>query len=271
MKADELSPRGNRLMWATAAAFALIGLVLFVAPSWSAANFAWSISPMVAMTMGGWYLGSAVLAGLVALRWRWSLVHSCALFVGLFGLAEAGVLLLHSATLRLDALLTWPYIAMLALAIAASVVALLGRVRQRRPIVEEGAPAPRWVRATVLLFAVFVAFLGIVALTGRISGQYGEIFPEPLSLFTLQSFGAFYLSLALSVLPLLGARRLGAITLHVQGGLALIVLITLAALLNLGSFNFAIYPRQSIYLGVYLAAGVLAVFYLWYERSRRAP
>ena len=41
-------PRG--LMYLTTLAFGLMSLVLFVAPAWSAANFSWKISPMVAMT-----------------------------------------------------------------------------------------------------------------------------------------------------------------------------------------------------------------------------
>jgi hypothetical protein len=100
-------------------------------------------------------------------------------------------------------------------------------------------------------------------------GLEGVIFPEPLSLFTLHSFGAFYFSLAFSVLALYRARRMGAITLEVWGGLALIFFITVAALFFLRAFDFTEHPFQTIYLGVYLAALVLTIYFLRFGQPSR--
>ena len=59
-----LSPLPRRLMGIVTIFFGLMGLVLFVAPAWSTANFPWKISPLVAMTMGGWYLGTLLETGI---------------------------------------------------------------------------------------------------------------------------------------------------------------------------------------------------------------
>ena len=99
-------------------------------------------------------------------------------------------------------------------------------------------------------------------------GLHGIIFPEPLSLFTLRSFGAFYFSLACSAVVLARVQRLAAVTVHVMGGVVLIVLITLAGLVYLPVFDFAEHPFQSAYLGVYLLALVLALNYLWTQRGQ---
>jgi hypothetical protein len=256
------------LVYLTAIAFGLVGLILFLAPAWSAANFSWMITPLVARTMGGWYLGSAVMACLVAFRRRWNLVYASALYVGVFGVAEAVVLLVHRAKLQLGAVLAWPYIGMLALAILASLFVMLDWVRQRPTAVGKGAPMVPWVRGVIVIFILFVFFLAGFAFSGHWIGLEGVIFPEPLSLFTLQSFGAFYFSLAFSVLPLLREKHLAAVTVHVTGGLALISLITVAAFIHLQAFNFAKNPFQTIYLGVYLAALIVALYYVWGERSR---
>ena len=265
-----LSPLPRGLMYVTTIAFGLMGLVLFVAPDWSAANFSWKISPMVAMTMGGWYLGSAVMAGIVAYYRRWNVIYASALYIGVFSATEAAVLVIHSSKLKLDALLAGPYIGMLAVAILASLLVLYDWVRHRPTIGDEGAPAPGWVRRALVLFIVSVFFLAVVAFSGHWVGLNGGIFPEPLSLFTLQSFGAFYFSLAFSVLPLTRARRTAAITAHGWGGLSLILLITVAALFYIRTFDFAGRPFQSIYLGVYLAALAVVLFYLWNERINRS-
>src|SRR3989337_4102856 len=107
-----LLPHG--LMYLTTLAFGLMGLVLFVAPAWSAAHFSWKISPMVAMTMGGWYLGSAVMAGLVAYHRRWNLIYASSLYIGMFSVAEATVLLIHPAQLKLYDLPALPSLRILA-------------------------------------------------------------------------------------------------------------------------------------------------------------
>jgi len=261
-------PAAPRALLAISAVFfGLTGLVLFLAPAWSAANFPWRISPLVAMTMGGWYLGSAAMAGLVVYRRRWNLIYASALYVGLFSLTETIVLTVHQSKVRLDAWLTWPYIGMLATALLASLVVVLAWSRRRIRVVEEGPRAPACVRVVAWFFVFFVLLLASVAFSGHWVGLNGGIFPEPLTPFTLHSFGAFYFSLAISVLPFLRVQRLAALTVHVWGGLVLILLISAAALVHLQIFQFGTRPFQAIYLGVYLAALVAATSYLWSQRA----
>ena len=265
-----LSPLPRRLMGIVTIFFGLMGLVLFVAPAWSTANFPWKISPLVAMTMGGWYLGTAVMAGLVFYYYRWDVIYASMLYVGVFSVTEASVLVIHSAKLKLDALLAWPYIGMLGFAILTSLLVLLDWLRQKPALTNEGKSVPAWVRVITVTFIFIVFFLSGVAFSGHWVGLNGGIFPEPLSLFTLRSFGAFYFSLAFSVLAFLRLPRSAAVTVHVWGGLALIFFITTAALIYLPTFNFTAHPFQSIYLGVYLLAFILCLLYLWKERARRS-
>jgi len=46
-------------------AYLLLGLIMFVARSWSAHHFPWKVSPFVAMTIGSYLLGSAWMAGVI--------------------------------------------------------------------------------------------------------------------------------------------------------------------------------------------------------------
>jgi len=267
---SELSSLSRLLSALTALAFALVGLVLFVLPAWSAANFSWKISPMVAMTMGGWYLGSAVMAGLIGYHRRWNLIYPAALYLALFSLSEAAVLVVHRSKLVLGAGLAWPYIGMLGVGIAASLSLLADRLRSKPQSEEPPERVPIWVRFVISGFVVFVIFLAVVAVSGHWVGLNGGVFPEPLSLFTLRSFGAFYFSLAAPVITLMRTRRLQAATVYVWGGMALIVFITAAALFYLPVFNFSERPFQSIYLGVYLAAFLIAAYYLSSQRQTKA-
>ncbi|HEY4691389.1 MAG TPA: hypothetical protein VIK33_18925 [Anaerolineae bacterium] len=57
-----LSPTSRLLTRLMAVLYAVLGVILFFVPEWSAANFAWKVSPFVAMTMGGWCLGNAYFA-----------------------------------------------------------------------------------------------------------------------------------------------------------------------------------------------------------------
>lgn len=264
----------NFSLWLIAAAvvgFTVIGLALFIAPAWAAVNFPWKISPFVAMTMGGWYLGSAVMAGLAAVYRRWGSVYANVIFTGIFALAETLVLLVHYAKIRFDALLAWPYIVMLALGLLAGLGCLVDWLRHRPGLADDGAPVTRWVRGVIVGFCVFVFFLSLVAFSGHWVGLEGVIFPEPLTSFTLHAFGAFYFSLAFASIFLLRAHTLSPITVVVQGGLALIVFITLAALVYLPVFDFGAHPFQSIYLIVYIGVGAAAAVYLWWAGRRRRP
>ena len=264
-----LSPFARKLMTISAAVFGLVGLILFLMPNWAAANFSWKISPMAAMTMGGWYLGTAVMAGIVARRRRWNVIYASVLYLGTFSVTESIVLVIHRARINLDAALAWPYIGMLAMGVFTAIVVLSDWWHQKPTLTDEGGPVAAWARVVIWSFIFFVFSLSAFAFSAQWTGVGlgGGVFPEPLTLFTLRSFGAFYFSLAFSVCALVRIRRADALTLHVQGGTALIVCITLAALVNFQRFNFSEKPLQTIYLGVYLAALFLSVLYLWQLRK----
>lgn len=244
------------LTYSLAILYAILGIVLFLAPAWSAANFSWGISPFVAMTMGGWCLGNAYTAWDAARLWRWSLVYNNLLYLWTFGVLETAVLFLFRDRLILDVPLAWPYLLTLALTVIAAALGL-AEWMSRRPAVEaEGQPVPRWVRALAVLFVLFVGFL---ALYGAFSGQNGygtngRIFPEPLTLFTLRAFAAFYASLAIAVVPTIWARGSEPLIVLGRAGMSFIVPITIAALINLDKFDFAARPGGLIYLGAYVVA-----------------
>lgn len=114
---------------------------------------------------------------------------------------------------------------------------------------------------------VFVGFLGLYGLTAQIGdiGTNGGIFPEVMSLFTLRSFGVFYFSLALGVVPYFWDRSLDAILHHSFAAYPLVVFITIAAFIYINLFDFAKRPGGLAYFGVYLAVGIpLTVVFIKY-------
>jgi hypothetical protein len=115
-----------------------------------------------------------------------------------------------------------------------------------------------------VLFILVVGFLGLYGLFA-IPGMRGlnrGIFPELLSPFSLRAFGSFYLALALAVIPLAMMRGLGNLLSHAFAMYALIVLITAAAFVHIGQFDFANRPTQLTYIGIYLAVGAVVGVYL---------
>ena len=77
---------------------------------------------------------------------------------------------------------------------------------------------------------------------------------------TSPSFGMFYLTLALAVLPFLWNRNLNAILHHSIASYGLIVFITIAVFLYIHLFDFAAKPGGSLYLVAYLPVGVALIF-----------
>jgi hypothetical protein len=265
--ADSLSSTSRQLTRLVAALFALLGLVLFVAPAWSATTFLWKISPFVAMTMGGWYLGSAIVAWEAARVWQWSVVYARLLYLWAFALLESVVLLLHTDKLQLNTVLGWPYLLMLVVASIAALVGIYEWARLRPSLVDSGGPIPGFLRVLILIFAGFVAFLAVMGGLGF--GQGAQVFPEKLSLFTIHGFAAFYLSLGVGALSLLWSGSMAPVIAYSQTGLALIVSITVAALVNLDKFDFAGRPGGMVYIGIYLVVGAAVGILLWSRRERK--
>ena len=245
--------------------YAVLGLVLFFAPGWSAPNFAWSVSPFVAMTMGGWCLGTAVYAGVSARRWRWSVVHPCLIYLWAFGVLEAAVVVVHRNALRLDVPMAWPYLLVIGVTVAAAVLGILDWARLRPAVRAGGLPVPWWARVMMIGFVAIVSVLGFLLLP-RATPSQGGIFPDRLTVFTLRAFGAFYAALAIGAVPTLLARRFAPILAFTWTGMALIVPILAAAIVNLDKFDFVARPDGLIYVGAYVVALVGALLFKAYDR-----
>jgi hypothetical protein len=104
--------------------------------------------------------------------------------------------------------------------------------------------------------------LGLYGLTAQIGapGTNAGIFPEVMSLFTLRSFGVFYFSLALGVVPYFWDRNLNAILHHSFAAFGLIVFITAAAFVYIHLFDFSNRPGGLLYFIAYLAVGIPLFF-----------
>lgn len=257
-----LSSQARSLTYALAAIYAVLGASLFVAPDWASSHFAWKVSPFVAMTIGGWCLGNAWAAYIVARRWRFPLIAATMTYLVSFGVLETAVALAFFDKLKLDHWLAWLYVAALATNIAA--VALWARdYLAARP---EFKPIGRIYGAADLAIGVgaglFVAFLGLYGLFAA-RGHGGGIFPEVLSAFSVRSFGAFYLSVSLGLVPLFFVRGTDNTMSHLFASWGLLVFITLASLVYIGVFNFAGRPGQMLYLGTYLAVAAVTGLYMW--------
>jgi hypothetical protein len=249
----------------TALLYAALGAVLFIFPEQISLVFAWKVSPFVTMTIGGWCLGNAWLAFLAARRWRWDLVYSTLFYLGLFGVFETAIAFLFREKLQLGHPTAWLYLATLGINLLMTLLNMVEYPRLLPELTPDGPPVSRLLRGLNLVFIVFVAFLGYYGLTAKIGdfGTNGGIFPEIISLFTLRSFGAFYLSLALGVIPLLWAKSARSYLSHGFLSSGLLLFITLAACVYLRIFDFRAHPSQMIYIGTYLVVGGVVALLLW--------
>ena len=264
---DTLSGASRVLTGVVAILWALIGIVFFVAPSWSQERFPWLVSDFVTMTIGGWCLGTAFLAGWAARVWTWGAVHPSLVYLWAFGALELGVAVWFRDLLRTDQVLTWPYLVTIGATVLAGIVGIVDVIRLRPVAAIDGPPVPSWVHAATIAFVVFVGFLALVAAAAPDSALDARVFPEPLSRFTLRAFGAFYLALSLGAVPLTVAKTLPPITNFVASAMALIVFITVAALAYIDTFDVSEHPLQVLYLAAYLGVGAGGALLLWQGRS----
>ena len=79
-------------------------------------------------------------------------------------------------------------------------------------------------------------------------------------LYAIRSFGMFYLTLALAVIPYLWNRNLNAILHHSIASYGWIVFITIAALVYIRLFDFAAKSGELLYFIAYLAVGIPLIF-----------
>ena len=259
-----LSPISRFLTYACAVLYLILGGLLFFIPEALAPVFAWKVTAFMTITIGGWCLGNAWLAFVSARRWDWNIVFSALTYLWLFGILESGVVFLFRDKLNLSHPIAWMYLATLFVNVLTALVGLVDWLRLRPSSTSTDAQLTRGQTVTVILFVLFVGFLGVygmIAQSGWV-GTNGGIFPEVMSLFTLRSFGVFYFSIALAVVPYLWNRSFNALLHHSYASYGLIVFITLAAFMYLGLFDFAKNPGGLLYFAAYLGVGIPVLFVL---------
>ena len=257
-----LSHISRWLTYLTAVLYAIVGALLFLFPERLAPNFAWSVSAFITMTIGGWCLGHAWLAWIVARRWRWGLVYPPLIYLWLFGISELLVLFAFRSKLVLLHPIAWLYLMALIVNGLTALIGLVDWIRIRPARVATSLQMETKHRNSIILFILFVSFLGFYGLTTQIGapGTNGGIFPEVMSLFTLRSFGAFYLSLALPAVAFLWERNLHTFLTYSFASYGLVFFITLAALVYIRLFDFVARPGGLIYFAAYLIVGIFLFF-----------
>jgi hypothetical protein len=257
-----LSNTSQWFTYLTGLLYAILGFLLFFLPEHFAPVFAWKVTPFITMTIGGWCIGNAWLAWITARRWQWSLVYSALLYLWLFGLGELLVLFNFRDKLVLVHPIAWLYLITLMVNALTAVIGFFDWLRIRPGLVSSTPSFSTGQYAATVAFIIFVGFLGLYGSTAQVGapGTKGGIFPEVMSPFTLRSFGMFYLTLALAVVPYLWNRNLNAILHHSIASYGLIIFITIAAFVYIKLFDFAARPAGLLYFMAYLAVGSPLIF-----------
>lgn len=264
-----LHPRTRVAIRIGALLYIALGLVMFAAPAWAASVFPWTVTPMLAMTIGGWALGNGAGAWFASAPGQATRTMPVLVYLTAFAALELLVVIAFRGAFKLDVLLTVPYLITLGFSVIVSAFGVLELYTSSDIVLEDDAPVGRGVR---LLLLGLTAFVGLLALGGFLAGTggvstTGKIFPEPLTLFSVRAFAAFYLALAIGLAALLwrpGTRS--AFTLGLAG-VSLIIPILAAALLNISAFNFVERPLGLLYLGAYIVVLGPAAWFLWQHRD----
>lgn len=264
-----LSSASRTLTRLSAISYLLVGTVLFLAPNWASGQFPWNVSSFVVMTIGGWCLGNAAFAWQSARLWDWKLVYPSLIYLWIFGIFEAGVMLAFRDKVNVGSIVAYSYVAAIAINVLTAVVGFIEVLRLRPGTRVDGAPIPTYVRALTAFFTVNLSILalgGLRAAAGGLSTE-GGIFPEPLTLFSVRAFAAFFAAICLSALPLIWARNLTPLFSYGQAGLVLVITILSAAFVNLDKFDFGGRPGGILYVGSYLFTLIAVSWGLWYYRA----
>jgi hypothetical protein len=206
------------------------------------------------------------MAGIIQHTWTFALVYTLLLYLWLFGVLETVVVVIHRDKLVAGAALTIPYLITLGLTVAAALAGLADWRRRRPPRQGGGATMPGWVRTLQIIFVVAVAFIAAVVLYGPKTAMNARYFPQPLTSFTLDALGVFYLSLSLSVLFMIRQRGIATLVTYLRGAIGLVTIIVIATLLNIGIFHFSAHPRHIVYLATYVVVMIGTVVILGWDR-----
>ena len=256
------------LLWIGAGLLLIFGVASFAAPAWASTNFPWTVGPFMAQTIGAWALGTGIAAAVAA--WnaaRYGDISAVVIYVGLFGIGELVVAGFFLSKLLVGNVLTWPYVGGLLALSVAFVLTVIDWARNGMPwrftgVAAQGimtVPLPTWPRVIAVLVGAFVVFLAVGTLLAGPDGgtARGEVFPEQMGLFSIKAFSAFLFAIAISIASLWPARTLRPYRELGLVGFYIILPITLAALLNLGMFDFAHKPGHIIYVGAYVVVAVV--------------
>lgn len=260
-----LSNKSRGLTYLLSLLYTITGIPLFFFPEQLAPVFAWKVTPLMTMTIGGWCLGNAFLAYVTARRWDWKLVSTSLLYLWLFGFLETIILIMFRERLVLTHFIAWTYLFTLVVNLITAIVGIWDWF-QLRPTMPSGGPEiPGLIRVLPIGAVLFTGSIGVAALVNPIGfwGTNGEIFPEPMSLFTLRSFGAFYLSLALAVVPLVRNQNFGLFLNHIYSTLGFFVTITAAAFVYIRLFDFVGRPFGLLYMVAYVLVGLVVAVVLF--------
>jgi hypothetical protein len=267
-----LTPLSRAVHRFTALAYLGFGGLLFLAPAWAAERFPWTVTPFVAMTIGGWCIGVTCFSWIGGRRGPIGAVLPVLTFVWLFGLSEIVVLFVDKPSFRVDAPLAVPYVLSLALTLASGGFGLLDlahRTARGEDIHgDEGAPVRGAVRAVLVGLALLLGLLAVgVLVAGTVSSATsGKVFPEPVTLFTVRAFGALNLSLAIGALIAAVRRsRTASAWLALAAGF-LIVPTLIAAFANFATFDLSNRPLGAVYVGAYVVLLGLIVPFVWQHR-----
>lgn len=269
-----LSNTSRWLTYLTAILYAILGVLLFFLSTQLAPVFAWSVTPFMAMTIGGWCIGNAWLAYVSASRWDWKLIYPALFYLWSFGITELVVLFAFRDRLVLDHPIAWLYFITLCINVITAIVGIVDYFRLRPARQDFGRATQPLHRIMALGFVMIVGLLAVYGLFAQVGavGTNGGIFPEVMSLLTLRSFAVFYLSLTVGALPLIWEKSLAVLLNHAYASYALVIFITAAIFAYFGLFDFALKPGQLIYVGAYFLVGLPILFVLFREGTglRRA-
>lgn len=264
-----LAPKTRAAIRIGSLLYLALGLVLFAGPGFAASTFPWSVSPFVAMTIGGWLLGNGVALWFASGPGPAPRVMPVLAYVAAFSAFELLVVIAFRGALKLDVLLAIPYLVTLGVSLVAAAFGMLELRRSGEVVVaadEPLAPRERGLLLGLLVFVTALSVGGFLAGPGGLSTT-GQIFPEPLTLFTVRAFAAFYLALAVGIAALLLRPGVASALMLGIAGIALIVPILAAALLNIGAFDFAGRPLGILYLAAYAVVLVPTALFLVRHRQ----
>lgn len=263
-KTDSLSPLSRSMTYLSSILYLSVGLTLFLAPTWAAVDFAWNVSPFVVMTIGAWFIGNGAMAFESARDWRWSVTHPTLAYLWTFAIADTAVFVSFWDKVNLGSVSSTSYSLTLLVGLITALVGI-AEVLIRRPAVKSiGAPVETWVRTGMISFLIVTGILtlgGLLAKQGGLSTE-GILFPEKITLFTVRVFAVFFGALLIGGIPLIRSQGVAPLYFILRPGLVLIAAIVIAALVNLGTFDFAARPLGLGYFAAYLASLIFALVVL---------